>query len=283
MIVVIGAHGMLGRDLMTLLGDRAVGLDLPAIDITDLFSVQEALAPLAPSVVINCAAFTNVDACEQEVDRALQVNAEGVAYLAMVTAGLKAKLVHISTDYVFDGQKQTPYLPDDLQRPINIYGESKLAGELNTDINPDNLVIRTQWLYGHYGSNFVETIIRVAKERGTVAVVDDQFGTPTWTVDLCQGIMALVDAGQRGVFHCVNGGSTSWYGFAEEILRQTAIPCTLSSQSSADLQRPARRPAHAVLDTSSLTEATGYTPPPWQESLERYLAMRADRKECCHG
>lgn len=283
MIVVIGAHGMLGRDLMTLLGDRAVGLDLPAIDITDLFSVQEALAPLAPSVVINCAAFTNVDACEQEVDRALQVNAEGVAYLAMVTAGLKAKLVHISTDYVFDGQKQTPYLPDDLQRPINIYGESKLAGELNTDINPDNLVIRTQWLYGHHGSNFVETIIRVAKERGTVAVVDDQFGTPTWTVDLCQGIMALVDAGQRGVFHCVNGGSTSWYGFAEEILRQTAIPCTLSRQSSADLQRPARRPAHAVLDTSSLTEATGYAPPPWQESLGRYLAMRADRKECCHG
>lgn len=282
MIVVVGSRGMLGQDLLSMLGERAVGLDLPEIDITDMLSIQQALTPLSPRVVINCAAFTDVDGCEREIERAMEVNAEGVAYLAMVTAGLGAKLVHLSTDYVFDGSKRSPYLPDDLQKPLNIYGDSKLAGELNTDINPDNLVIRTQWLYGHHGKNFVETIINAARERGTLSVVNDQTGTPTWTVDLCRGICALIDADQRGVFHCVNSGATTWYGFAEEILRLTGIPCVLTPQASADLDRPAKRPTYAVLDTSSLTAATGYTPEPWQDALARYLAGRENTKENQH-
>lgn len=274
MIVVVGSHGMLGQELLAMYGERAIGLDLPDIDITDMLSVQNALTPLKPQTVINCAAYTDVDGCERDVERAMQVNAEGVAYLAMITAGLGAKLVHISTDYVFDGLKRSPYLPEDLQKPLNIYGDSKLAGELNTDINPDNLVIRTQWLYGHHGKNFVETIITAARERGRLSVVNDQTGTPTWTADLCRGIIALIDAGQKGVFHCVNGGATTWYGFAEEILRVTGIPCELTPQSSAELDRPAKRPGYAVLDTSSFCAATGYVPESWQEALARYLNGR---------
>lgn len=160
MILVVGHKGMLGQDLLALLGDKGQGVDLPEIDITDLLSVQQVLTELKPQVVINCAAYTDVDGCESNAETAMQVNGEGVAFLAMITKEIGAKLVQVGTDYVFDGSKGSPYLEDDLQKPLNIYGESKLAAELNVDINPDNLLVRTQWLYGLYGKNFVETMLK---------------------------------------------------------------------------------------------------------------------------
>lgn len=278
MILVVGSKGMLGQDLLALLGERGRGVDLPEIDITDMVSVQKILTALKPKVVVNCAAYTDVDGCETNAETAMQVNAEGVAFLAMITREIGAKLVQISTDYVFDGSKGSPYNEDDLQKPLNIYGESKLAGELNVDINPDNLLIRTQWLYGINGKNFVETMLKLAKEKDELSVVDDQIGSPTWTMDLARGIIALIDKDCRDVYHFANSGNTSWNGFAKAIFEESGIPVKLHSMTTEQLNRPARRPLHSTLDCSKLVEDTGFNPQPWREALKQYLALR-NKKE----
>jgi len=274
MILVIGAGGMLGQDLLALLGDRGRGVDLPDIDITDMRSVQQVLTALKPKVVVNCAAYTDVDGCESNAETAMQVNAEGVAFLAMITREIGAKLVQISTDYVFDGSKGSPYQENDLQRPLNIYGESKLAGELNVDINSDNLLVRTQWLYGLHGKNFVETMLRLGRERSRLTVVDDQIGSPTWTVDLAKGIIALIAKDCRGVYHCANSGHTSWNGFAKAIFEESGLLVQVDPMSTEQLNRPARRPLHSTLDCSKLAADTGFTAQPWQEALKQYLTLR---------
>ena len=274
MILVIGAGGMLGQDLLALLGDRGRGVDLPDIDITDMRSVQQVLTALKPKVVVNCAAYTDVDGCESNAETAMQVNAEGVAFLAMITREIGAKLVQISTDYVFDGSKGSPYQENDLQKPLNIYGESKLAGELNVDINPDNLLVRTQWLYGLHGKNFVETMLRLGRERNRLTVVDDQIGSPTWTVDLAKGIIALIAKDCRGVYHCANSGHTSWNGFAKAIFEESGLLVQVDPMSTEQLNRPARRPLHSTLDCSKLAADTGFTAQPWQEALKQYLTLR---------
>jgi dTDP-4-dehydrorhamnose reductase (EC 1.1.1.133) len=240
MILVVGANGMLGQDLMGLLGERGRGVDLPDIDITDMVSVQQVLTALKPKVVINCAAYTDVDGCESNTETAMQVNGEGVAFLALVTREIGAKLVQVSTDYVFDGSKGSPYREDDLQQPLNIYGESKLAGELNVDINPDNLLVRTQWLYGLHGKNFVETMLKLGQEKSVLTVVDDQIGSPTWTMDLARGIIALVDKDCRGTYHCANSGHTSWNGFAKAIFDEAGLPVQVLPMTTEQLNRPAR-------------------------------------------
>lgn len=274
MILVIGANGMLGQDLLSLLGERGRGVDLPDIDITDLFSVQRVLTALKPAVVINCAAYTDVDGCESNIETAMQVNAEGVAFLAMITREIGAKLVHVSTDYIFDGGKGTPYAEDDLPRPLNIYGESKLAGELNVDINPDNLLVRTQWLYGLHGKNFVETMLRLGREKSELTVVDDQTGSPTWTVDLAKGIIALIDKGCRGVYHCANSGHTTWNEFAAAIFEEAGLAVQLLPMTTDQLNRPARRPLYSTLDCGKLVADTGFVPQNWREALKEYLKER---------
>lgn len=274
MILVVGANGMLGQDLLRLLDVQGRGVDLPDIDITDMISVQQVLTALKPRVVINCAAYTDVDGCESNPEQAMQVNAEGVAFLAMITREIGAKLVQISTDYVFDGSKKTPYLEDDLQKPLNIYGESKLAAELNVDINPDNLLIRTQWLYGLKGKNFVETMLRLGKEKDAIDVVDDQIGSPTWTIDLAQGILALIRKDCRGVYHCANRGSTSWNGFAQKIFELSGLQVQVNPITTEQLGRPARRPMHSTLDCEKLLRDTGFSPQSWEGALQQYLLER---------
>lgn len=274
MILVVGAKGMLGQDLMSLLGELGRGVDLPDIDITDMVSVQQVLTALKPKVVINCAAYTDVDGCEANIETAMQVNGEGVAFLGLVTRGIGAKLVQISTDYVFDGSKGRPYQEDDLQQPLNIYGESKLAGELNVDINPDNLLIRTQWLYGLHGKNFVETMLRLGQEKDALTVVDDQIGSPTWTMDLAKGIVALIEKDCRGVYHCANSGSTSWNGFAKAIFEESELGVQVLPMTTEQLNRPARRPLHSTLDCSKLIADTGFVPQPWRDGLKQYLKLR---------
>jgi dTDP-4-dehydrorhamnose reductase len=275
MILVVGAKGMLGADLLSLWGERGRGVDLPEIDITDLVSVQRVLTVLKPAVVVNCAAYTDVDGCESNSDTAMQVNAEGVAFLAMISREIGAKLVQVSSDYVFDGSKGSPYREDDLPRPLNVYGESKLAGELNVDVNPDNLVVRTQWLYGLQGKNFVETMLRLGQEQDRVSVVDDQIGAPTWSVDLAKGIIALIDADCRGTYHVANSGSTSWNGFAQAIFAGAGLTVQVEAMTTEQLNRPARRPLRSTLDCSKLAADTGVTLQPWQDALTQYLTLRS--------
>ena len=275
MILVVGSKGMLGQELMGIFGSRARGVDVGEIDITDMESVQRVLLTLKPRVVVNAAAYTNVDGCETQVELALQVNGEGVAHLAMISKEIGAKLVQVSTDYVFDGGKGAPYLEDDPTAPLSIYGESKLAGEMNARFNPDHLIVRTQWLYGHAGKNFVETMLRLGGERSEVSVVDDQVGSPTWTYDLALAIKALIEKGCSGTYHAANSGFVSWNGFAAEIFRLAGLQVAVKPITTAQFALPAARPLYSTLDCGKLTRETGFAPQPWQQALKRYLELRA--------
>jgi dTDP-4-dehydrorhamnose reductase len=274
MILVVGANGMLGRDLMPLLGDRGRGVDIDGIDITSLESVERVLTAVRPSVVINCAAYTDVDGCESNRETAMQVNGEGVAHLAMASRTVGACLVQLSTDYVFDGSKGTPYLEDDPPNPLSVYGESKLAGEMNATVNPDHLIVRTQWLYGFHGKNFVETMLRLGAERDELSVVDDQIGSPTWTVDLAQAIVALIDRGCRGVYHAANEGYCSWNDFARAIFQEAGLGVRVTAMTTEQLNRPAHRPLYSTLDCGKLVRDGGYRPQPWRDALRSYLRLR---------
>ena len=274
MILIVGAKGMLGQDLMTLLGAEARGVDIEDIDITSMESVQKVLVTLKPRVVINAAAYTDVDGCESNQELAMQVNGEGVAHLALISKEIGAKLVQISTDYVFDGGKGSPYLEDDPPRPLSVYGESKLAGEMNACFNPDQLIVRTQWLYGLHGKNFVETMLRLAAEKKELSVVDDQVGSPTWTVDLSLAIKSLIDKGCRGTYHAANGGFCSWNEFARAIFAEAGMGIKVNPMSTAELGRPAPRPLYSTLDCGKLARDTGFQPEPWQEALKNYLNLR---------
>jgi len=275
MILVVGANGMLGRDMMTLIGDAARGVDIDEIDITSLESTERIIRTLKPETVINCAAYTDVDGCETNVETAMQVNGEGVAHLAMATREIGARLVHVSTDYVFDGGKGSPYVEDDAPCPLGVYGESKLAGELNTGFNPDHLIVRTQWLYGLHGKNFVETMLRLAGEKDEVAVVDDQVGSPTWTVDLAHAILALLKTGQRGTYHAANSGFCSWNEFARAIFTEGGLSVRVNGMTTDELNRPARRPLYSTLDCSKLEQDAGFRLQPWRSALKMYLQLRS--------
>lgn len=274
MILVIGANGMLGHDLMAVLGGDVRGIDLPEIDITDLASVRKILLTLKPKVIINSAAYTDVDGCEANVEQAMAVNGEGVGLLAMTAREIGAKLVQVSTDYVFDGKKGAPYLEGDGVGPLSIYGESKLAGELNASMAPQHLIIRTQWLYGLHGKNFVETMLRLATEKRELAVVDDQTGSPTFTKDLAFAIKSLVERGCCGTYHAANSGFCSWNEFAKAIFEEEGLSVKVNSMSTAELNRPANRPLYSTLDCSKLEQDSGVKMRGWREALHEYLKLR---------
>lgn len=274
MILVVGAKGMLGQDLMMLLGERAEGIDIDGIDITSLESTLKVIGERRPETVINCAAYTDVDGCQNDVEKAVSVNGEGVAHLAMACREIGALLVQISTDYIFDGAKGTPYCEDDAPNPLSIYGESKLAGEMNAAFSPDYLIIRTQWLYGLHGKNFVETMLKLGKEKDELKVVDDQVGSPTWTVDLAKAIVALIDSGKRGIYHAANSGYCSWNDFARAIFDESEMPVSVHPMTTEELGRPAPRPLYSTLDCSKLVAATGFQPQSWRDALKQYLKIR---------
>lgn len=279
MILVIGCKGMLGSDLMAMLGEQARGVDMEEIDITSLESTERVLKTLRPAVVVNCAAYTDVDGCEVNQSVAMQVNGAAVANLATVTKGIGAKLVQIGTDYVFNGSKGSPYVENDRTSPLSIYGESKLRGERNAETNPDHLIVRTQWLYGLHGKNFIETMLRLATERDQMTVVDDQIGSPTWTVDLSKAIVALIDRDCRGIFHATNAGCCSWNEFARAIFEEAGLSVTVSPMTTAQLNRPAKRPLYSTLDCGKLKLETGLRLQPWREALREYLKQREQHGE----
>lgn len=279
-VLVIGHRGMLGSALMRLSwtsgagtpGVELRGADLPELDITEASALERTFGEFQPDLVVNCAAFTAVDDAESRRDEAMRVNAHGAGSVASAAASHGAKVVHLSTDFVFDGEKDGPYLESDTPRPLSVYGQSKLEGErLVAQSAEDYLIVRTSWLYGPGGHNFVGTILRLARERDELTVVDDQRGCPTCTRDLARAIWELCRAGARGIVHAAGRGDCSWYEFAREIVTRSGLKARVLPVASEEFKRPAPRPANSVLDTSLLRELTGFEFPHWTESLAGYL------------
>jgi dTDP-4-dehydrorhamnose reductase len=274
MILVVGANGMLGRDLLRVFAGAARGIDIDDIDITSGDSVRRVLLTLRPKVIINAAAYTDVDGCETNRELAMRVNGEGVGNLARLAGEIGAQLVQISTDYVFDGSKGSPYIEDDPVNPLSVYGESKLAGESNARLAPHHLIVRTQWLYGRHGKNFVETMLRLAGEKSELAVVADQVGSPTWTMDLSLAVRALLTKGCRGTYHAANSGFCSWNEFARAIFAETGCAVTVNPLSTEELGRPAARPLYSPLFCGKLVRDSGFQPESWRDALRKYLQSR---------
>lgn len=285
-ILITGARGMLGSDLSRIIGSNERHqvvetdvIELPEsfrLDITQEEKIKDFIAGAEPEVVINTAGYTDVDGCETNIELAFSVNAEGVKNLALACQKSRAFLVHLSTDYVFDGNKGTPYCEDDSPNPLGIYGRSKLQGEIYLrQILDRYLLIRTQWLYGKKGKNFVETILNLARTRDELKVVDDQWGSPTFTRDLSRAIKELIEKGANGIYHIVNEGYCNWFEFAQKILELNGNQVTLTPLSSTELSassgRPAPRPAFSVLSIEKLRKDMGIALPSWQESLKEYL------------
>ena len=252
-VVVVGALGMLGRawrELLTECGIEHSGLDLPSLDITDPASISEHLGRKT-RVVVNCAAFTDVDGAETREDEALVLNAKAVGNLADHCKKIGATLVHYSTDYVFDGKAQSPYPIDHPRDPINAYGRTKAQGETILEASGcKHLLIRTSWLYAPWAHNFVLTMLRLTRERDELRVVDDQRGRPTSAQHLARTTLALLEHEQAGTFHVTDGGDCTWYGFTCEIKRLAGNQCDIQPCDSSVYQRPAVRPAYSVLDIS---------------------------------
>jgi dTDP-4-dehydrorhamnose reductase len=285
---VTGAAGMLGRDVMRA-GERGghelVPVDLPEIDITDASAVEDLLdrllgEPGSLDGLVNCAAWTDVDGAETRRAQAHEVNADGAGNLARAAARRGVPLVQISTDYVFDGLapldvrgRPRPYVESDPTGPSSAYGQTKLDGERQVlAASSRHTVVRTAWMYGVDGPNFVDTMLRLAGERDVVQVVDDQIGSPTWSGHLAPAVLGLLEREVRGVVHLAGGGEVSWSGFASEIFRQAEIECAVQPVSSAQMARPAPRPAWSALQSE---RADVLPMPDWREGLAGYLAARA--------
>lgn len=279
-VLVIGSNGQLGRDLIEVLEDQhalaVLGLDLPEIDITDQASVDLVFGGFDPDFVVNCAAWTAVDEAEAAEDAALRVNGLGPELIAQECHKASAWLVHVSTDYVFDGTSATPYAEDAQPNPTTAYGRTKLAGERAVQrLLPDaHYLVRTAWLYGRHGTNFAKTMLKLEKERDTVSVVTDQFGQPTYSLDLAHQIGLLMDKHpSSGTYHATNSGQTSWYEFAREVFRLSgADPNRVLPTTSAEFVRPAARPMYSVLGQDRW-RAEGLEPMRnWQSALEAAFA-----------
>jgi len=267
---------MLAHDLIPVLGERheVIAPQEAEFDITRRASSYEFAKKTSPHVIINCAAYTNVDRAEEERDKAFLVNGTGVQNLALICHGMNIPLCHISTDYVFDGTKSTPYTPFDGTNPINTYGESKLAGEKYIQwIMNEFYIVRTSWLYGKHGNNFVATILRLANERPELRVVDDQRGSPTSTVSLALALKALLETGAYGIYHFTDetNGGISWFDFAKEIVRMSRHQTKVIPIPTSEFPRPARRPVNSVLDTAVFSTVTEHAPVDWKEALKEYL------------
>ena len=277
-VLVTGAGGMLARALVPELrsrGHEVSALDRAALDVTDERAVAERVLEERPGVVVQCAAYTAVDAAEEEEDLAFRVNAEAAGFVARACDQIGALFVYPSTDYVFRGNGMHPYRPGDPPDPVNAYGRSKLGGEVASREASRALVVRTSWLYGEGGKNFVDTISRLARERDRLEVVEDQVGRPTSTASLAWIICELIDSGAEGTFHATDGGEpVSWLGFAREIVSRLSLEIPVFPVSSATLRRAAVRPGYSVLDLSGTEAVIGRALPHWKEALARYLGSR---------
>jgi dTDP-4-dehydrorhamnose reductase len=283
--LITGSYGQLGTDLQGVLAatpeDVVRAVDLDVLDITDAAAVERAIAEFAPDVLVNAAAFTAVDAAEENEALAFRVNATGPAVLAAAIARNGGRLVHVSTDYVFAGEGTRPYEVDDAPDPRSAYGRTKLAGERAVrELLPDaSYVVRTAWVYGGTGANFVKTMVRLEDERESVSVVDDQRGSPTWSADLARALVELArSSATPGVYHCTGTGDTTWFGFTQAIFGELgADPARVLPTTTDAFPRPAPRPAYSVLSDAAW-RAAGLTPMPgWRDALHTAFAAVGDQ------
>jgi dTDP-4-dehydrorhamnose reductase len=274
--IIIGSNGMLGHEFIkTLLGStsKVIGIDRPDIDITNPESIK-VLNQYPGYTIINCAAYTAVDQAEENSDLAFKINSLGARNLAQFCKQKKHFLVHFSTDYVFDGNKKTGYIEDDLSCPIGVYGKSKKDGEdeiKKTLPQSQYLILRTAWLYGKHGKNFVETMIHLSNTHSELHVVGDQYGSPTFTKDLVKWTLTLLDQHQTGFFHTVNQGVCSWADFAQEIMRLSNKQINVRPIKTEDYPTKATRPKYSILLTDKLQMALHYPIRKWDQALSEYL------------
>ncbi|HEX6687642.1 MAG TPA: dTDP-4-dehydrorhamnose reductase [Solirubrobacterales bacterium] len=279
-VLVAGAAGMLGRDVMLAAGNaghQVVGFGHTELDIGDAAAVGAKVEGERPDVVINCAAWTDVDGAEEAEEEATRINGAGAGNVAAAAATVGASVVYVGSDYVFDGSKGSPYVESDQTAPLSAYGRSKLAGEEATRAaNKRHFVVRSAWLFGAGGPNFVETMLRLAADHGEVLVVRDQVGSPTYTWHLAYGIVRLIEGVEFGIHHMAAAGACSWYEFAREIFEQANVECKVMSATTEMLGRPAPRPAYSAL-ASQREHAIEL--PSWQDGLAAYLAQRRAETE----
>lgn len=277
--LVFGAYGQLGRDLVALFAraGETRGVDLPETDVADERAVAAALRAAIPDLVINAAAFTDVEGAEDQREKAFRANKAGARIVARAAAERGVPVVYISTDFVFDGTAREPYAPDAPVAPRGVYAESKAAGETVTrEANDRHFIVRTAWLYGPGGNNFVEKILRAAQTRPELRVVDDEVGSPTHTLDLAEAIRALAQTEAYGMYHAVNAGSCSRYAFAGAILEAAGLATPIAPCRAAEYPSKAPRPAYSVLSNEKLERATGHVMRPWEEALKMYMDRRKE-------
>jgi len=273
-VTLFGASGLLGHDLVPELSserDQLTALSIEDVDLRDHARVRDVIRESRPEWVLLLAAYTDVDGCESNRDLALAVNCEGAVNVAESAREAGSRLLFVSTDYVFDGSKRSPYQTSDARNPASVYGESKArAEERLSQILPDVCIVRTSWLFGHGGKCFPGTILKLASTRPEISVVNDQRGSPTFTGDLASALVQLCRASARGIVHVTNSGNCTWYEFAAEIVRLSGLPTVVKPVTTAEFQRPARRPVYSVLSPDSL-HAYRIHMPEWQDALRRYL------------
>ena len=276
-ILVTGVKGQLGHDVMNELAKRGhtgIGVDVEEMDMTHAKKVNEVIRASEVEAVIHCAAYTAVDAAEDQVELCRKINAEGTENIAKVCKELDIKMMYISTDYVFDGEGTRPWEPDDERHPLNVYGLTKYEGELAVEKYLDKFfTIRIAWVFGVNGKNFIKTMLKLSETHDELNVVDDQIGSPTYTYDLAVLLVDMIETEKYGRYHATNEGLCSWYEFACEIFRQAGRDVKVNPVSSDEFPTKAKRPHNSRMDKSKLTE-NGFTPlPAWQDALKRYLEI----------
>ncbi len=274
-VFVTGVRGQLGYDVVNELEKRgleAIGVDIQEMDITDGASVNRVIREAAPDVVIHCAAYTAVDAAEDNEELCRKVNAEGTANIAAVCRDLDIPMMYISTDYVFNGQGERPWEPDDEREPLNVYGRTKYEGEVAvTEALRKFFIVRIAWVFGVNGKNFIKTMLNLAKTHDTITVVNDQFGSPTYTYDLARLLVDMIQTDKYGFYHATNEGICTWYEFACEIFRQAGVKVNVVPVSAAQYAAKAARPTNSRMSKEKLTENGFERLPAWQDALKRYL------------
>lgn len=274
-VFVTGVKGQLGHDVvneLTKRGIESIGADIEEMDITDAESVKQVITQSAPDAVIHCAAYTAVDAAEENEEICRKVNADGTRNIAEVCRSLDIKMLYLSTDYVFDGKGERPWEPEDERHPLNVYGQTKYEGELAIQENLEKyFIVRIAWVFGVNGSNFIKTMLKLSQTHKRITVVDDQYGSPTYTYDLARLLVDMILTEKYGIYHATNEGVCSWYEFACEIFKKADIPMEVVPVTTEEYGAKAKRPANSRMNRDKLTQNGFDKLPPWQDALERYL------------
>lgn len=280
-ILVTGVRGQLGYDVMNELAERgipATGVDIDEMDITDAGSVERVIREVSPDAVIHCAAYTAVDAAEENEELCRRVNGEGTRNIAVVCRELDIKMLYVSTDYVFSGLGDRPWEPEDERKPVSVYGQTKYEGELAVQELLDKyFIVRIAWVFGINGKNFVKTMLKLAESHDTLRVVNDQFGSPTYTYDLAKLLADMILTEKYGVYHATNEGICSWYEFACAIFREAGVSVNVVPVTTEEYGAKAKRPANSRMNKEKLTEKGFARLPSWQDALHRYVGLLAER------